>query len=80
MEVVLYTLAEVIRALAIAMLPVTPEAADKILDQLDIAQDQRYLAHIDAKDALKGGTVIQKPEGVFPRIVEQEEEQQKAAV
>ena len=78
MEVVLYTLAEVIRCLAIAMLPVTPEAASKILDQLEIASDQRYLAHIDAKDALKGGTAIEKPEGVFPRIVEQEEEQQKA--
>lgn len=79
MAVVLYTLAEVIRALAIAMLPVTPEAANKILDQLEIEASQRYLAHIDAKSALKGGTAIEKPEGVFPRIVEQEEEQKKAA-
>ena len=78
MAVVLYTLAEVIRGLAIAMLPVTPEAAGKILDQLEVDTSQRYMVHIDAKDALKGGIVIEKPEGVFPRIVEQEEEKQKA--
>ena len=78
MEVVLYVLAEVIRCLAITMLPVTPDAANKILDQLEIDADQRYLAHVDAGHALKGGTIIRKPEGVFPRIVEQEEEKQKA--
>ncbi|MAE51943.1 MAG: methionine--tRNA ligase [Micavibrio sp.] len=79
MKVVLYTLAEIIRCLAISMLPVTPEAAGKILDQLDIKSDERYLVHVGTDHALKAGVPIEKPEGVFPRIVEKEEERQKAA-
>ncbi len=78
METVLYVLAEVIRCLAIAIQPVTPEAASKILDQLEIFKDQRLLVHISSDYALKSGTKIEKPEGVFPRIV-LEEEPQKAA-
>ncbi|MFP4313536.1 MAG: methionine--tRNA ligase [Alphaproteobacteria bacterium] len=72
MEIVLAVLAEVIRCLAIAMQPVTPDAAGKILDQLAIKGDQRLLAHIAADHALHAGITIEKPEGVFPRIVEEE--------
>lgn len=79
MNTVLYVLAETIRVLAIAMLPVTPEAAGKILDQLQIPQEKRYLAFASADHALQGGYRIEKPEGVFPRIVLEDDEQQKAA-
>jgi methionyl-tRNA synthetase len=75
MKTVLYVLAEVIRSIAIAMQPVTPSAAGKILDQLKIPQGERLFAHIDSGHALKGGTKIDKPEGVFPRIVEEEDGQ-----
>ncbi len=73
MAVVLAVLAEVIRCLAICMLPVTPSAAGKILDQLEIAESDRLLADVSADSALAAGTKIKKPEGVFPRIVQEEE-------
>ena len=69
----LAVLAEVIRALAICMQPVTPDAAGKILDQLAVPSDERLLAHVCRDHALKAGVIIEKPEGVFPRIVETEE-------
>lgn len=72
MAVVLAVLAEVIRCLAICMQPVTPDAAGKILDQLAVSTDERLLAHVSPDHALNAGTKIEKPEGVFPRIVEEE--------
>ncbi len=68
METVLYILAEVIRVLGIIVQPVMPESGAKILDQLEIAQDQRDFSFINAAHMLKSGTVIDKPEGIFPRL------------
>jgi methionyl-tRNA synthetase len=68
MKTVLYVLAEVIRCLAIAIQPVTPVSAGKILDQLNITEDQRDFGFISGSYLLKSGTEINKPEGVFPRI------------
>ncbi len=68
MEAVLYILAESIRCIAILLQPFTPIAANKILDQLAIPEDERMLAHLSDKYALKSGISIDKPEGVFPRI------------
>ncbi len=72
MKTVLYVLAEVIRCLAIIVQPVTPHCAPKILDQLEIPDEQRMFANISKDYALKAGVKIDKPEGVFPRIVEDE--------
>lgn len=72
MAIVLAVLAEVIRCLAISMLPVTPDAAGKILDQLEVPNDKRFLKDISEASALIAGMQIEKPEGVFPRIVEEE--------
>ena len=71
MKTVLYVLAETIRCLAIMVQFVTPEAAAKILDQLQVPADRRNF--IDLATALPHGIKIEKPEGVFPRIVEEEE-------
>ncbi len=73
MGTVLYVIAEVVRCLAIAVQPVTPDAATKLLDQLKIPADARDFAHINADNALAAGTQIDKPEGVFPRIAMEEE-------
>ncbi|MGH1376964.1 MAG: methionine--tRNA ligase [Alphaproteobacteria bacterium] len=73
MATVLYVLAEAIRCLAIVVQPVVPHSAPKMLDQLEVISDQRDFAHISPEYALKSGTKIEKPEGVFPRIVENEE-------
>ncbi|MBX2833491.1 MAG: methionine--tRNA ligase [Micavibrio sp.] len=72
MKTVLYVLAEAIRCIAISMQFVTPGAAGKILDQLKVSDDERSFAHISVEYALKSGTSMDKPEGVFPRIVIEE--------
>ncbi len=68
MATVLYVLAEVIRHLAILVQPVVPGAAAKLLDQLAVPADRRDFAALATP--LAPGTVLPKPEGIFPRFVE----------
>jgi len=68
MATVLYVLAETIRHLALLAQPVVPEAAGKLLDQLAVGPDRRDFAAL--RQALKPGTQLPKPEGIFPRFVE----------
>lgn len=75
MKTVLYVLAETIRCLALMIQPVTPDSAARILNQLCIPEGERTFAHIAPAHALKPGTVIPKPEGVFPRIVDEDKKQ-----
>lgn len=72
MNTVLYVLAEAIRGIAILTQPFMPVSCAKILDQLSIPEDERTFEHLDKKYALKPGTPIPAPQGVFPRIVEDE--------
>ena len=70
MHAVLGTLVRAIRMLAIVILPVVPEAAGKVLDQ--IGADERDHAAVDddgwyARTAA-GGFRIAPPTGVFPRL------------
>ena len=72
MEAVLETLLRAMRALAIAVQPVIPVSATKLLDQLGIeAHGRDYAALIDhdyyARLASKG-TVIAPPTPIFPRL------------
>ncbi|MCB1841036.1 MAG: class I tRNA ligase family protein, partial [Alphaproteobacteria bacterium] len=73
METVLYVIAEAVRCIAIAVRPVVPTSANKLLDQLSVSEERRTFAHISKEFALRPGKAIDKPEGVFPRIVENEE-------
>lgn len=73
METVLYVLAEVIRCLGIIIQPVMPESANKVLDQLAVAETERGFEHIAEDFMLKSGTELPKPEGVFPRLTEESE-------
>lgn len=52
--------------------PFTPGAAAKLLDQLAVPADQRLFKHLTAEYALKPGTPLPKPEGVFPRLMTEE--------
>ena len=72
MEEALYWLAETLRHLAIYISPVMPEAADKLLDQLAVPRQQDH-RNFDALDRyrLEPGTALPKPEGIFPRYVEE---------
>lgn len=72
MKTVLYIIAETVRCLAIAMQPVVPIATKALLDQLKVDDNARNFSNISGDDALKAGTAIDKPEGVFPRIALEE--------
>jgi methionyl-tRNA synthetase len=71
MATVLYVLAETVRHLAILAQPIMPHATAKMLDQLAVPADARTFAALGEKGALKPGTPLPKPEGVFPRYVEE---------
>ena len=70
METVLYVLAETLRHLAIITQPFMPDSMNKLLDQLAVPKNERDFAAFNEKHALKPGTPLPAPEGVFPRYVE----------
>ncbi|HEY8190547.1 MAG TPA: methionine--tRNA ligase, partial [Micavibrio sp.] len=72
METVLYALAEVIRCLGLIVQPFVPDSAAKMLDQLAVPADRRGFESLNAEHMLKPGTKLPPPQGVFPRIVEEE--------
>jgi methionyl-tRNA synthetase len=71
METVLYVLAETLRYLGALLQPFMPDSAAKLLDQLAVAADARDFAHLTNEKALKSGTPLPAPQGVFPRYVEE---------
>ncbi len=68
MNAVLDNLCEQIRKIAISLQPFMPDAAGKMLDQLAVPEDKRQFSAL--ADALKPGTALPAPQGVFPRYVE----------
>jgi methionyl-tRNA synthetase len=68
MGTVLYVTAELIRQFAILVQPYVPEGAGKMLDLLAIDADKRNFS--DLATPLESGIDLPKPEGVFPRYVE----------
>lgn len=71
MATVLYVLAEVIRNIGLVLQPFVPDSAAKILDQVAVPADQRDFICVGAQHALKPGTSLPAPSGVFPRYVEE---------
>ena len=69
MAQVLYVLAETIRHLAILLQPFMPGSCGKMLDQLGVASDDRDFEALGT--ALVPGAALPKPQGVFPRMVEE---------
>jgi methionyl-tRNA synthetase len=70
MGTVLYTLAETLRHLAILVQPFVPGSAGRLLDQLAVPEAGRRFTAL-AEAPLKPGTRLPKPEGIFPRFVEE---------
>jgi methionyl-tRNA synthetase len=72
MLAVLGTLYQAIRDLAIAILPVIPASAGRLLDQMGIpAEDRTFaaLAHRESYEALaKSGFKLEPPKPIFPRL------------
>jgi methionyl-tRNA synthetase len=71
MNTVLYVLAETIRHLGILTQPLMPEASARILDQLAIPAEARGFDRLGPDGALSPETPLPKPQGVFPRFVEE---------
>ena len=71
MATVLYVLAETIRRLALLVQPIMPDAAAAMLDQLAVPADARDFVHIGDAGRLAPGTALPRPEGVFPRYVDE---------
>jgi methionyl-tRNA synthetase len=72
MNTVLYVLAETVRHLAILCQPFMPQSCSRMLDQLAVAPDGRTFAALTMASALKAGSVLPKPEPIFPRFQEAE--------
>ena len=68
MKTVLYVLCETLRHLAVVMQPFTPGAAESLLDQLAAPAGERDFAHLGAAHALRPGTELPAPSGIFPRF------------
>ena len=71
MATVLYVLAETVRRLGILVQPFVPQSAAAMLDQLAVAASDRDFAAIDADHSLTPGTALPKPQGVFPRFLDE---------
>lgn len=75
MGTVLWVLGETIRNLALLTQPFMPDASAKLLTQLAVADDCRDFRCCGSHHALKPGTPLPSPQGVFPRFVEDLQEQ-----
>ncbi len=75
MGTVLYVTAEVIRQVTILCQPFMPESAGKFLDNLGVAAQVRNFDSLGEAGRLVGGTPVAKPQPVFPRYVEPEDDQ-----
>ncbi len=69
MHQVLYELADDIRVIAVLLQPFVPDSAAKILDQLQLSEEMRQMDAVNTP--LAPGTVLDKPEGVFPRFLDE---------
>lgn len=75
LNTVLYNLAEALRIICILISPFLPNTAPKIWRQLGLGNDLAAVSLNDARGwgRLTAGTVVSKPEPIFPRIEEKPE-------
>ena len=78
MATVLYVTAEAIRQVAILIQPFMPRSAARLLDLLAVDETARDFAALGASGRLVAGAALPKPEPVFPRYVEPEEDDEAA--
>ena len=67
MELVLYTILEVIRIIAIYLLSFIPDSANKLLDLVAVTEGERELSRVNSKFALISGVRLPSPAPVFQR-------------
>jgi len=57
-----------VRQAALALQPVVPDGAGKLLDQLAVNPDHRDFSYLGDAHRLVAGQALPAPEGVFPRL------------
>jgi methionyl-tRNA synthetase len=67
-DTVMWVLAETIRRVTLLVQPFMPQSTARILDQLAVPAEGRAFSAFDQE--LTPGTLLPKPQGVFPRYVE----------
>ena len=67
---VLYVTAEILRQVAILVLPFMPASAAKLLDLLAVPEAERTFAYLGGGHRLAAGVSLPAPAPVFPRYVE----------
>jgi methionyl-tRNA synthetase len=72
MNTVLYVTAQVLGTIAILAQPFIPAGAEKLLDLMAVARDERTFAHAGSRRSPKPGATITQPEPIFPRYLERE--------
>ncbi|WP_392506836.1 methionine--tRNA ligase [Rickettsia sp. 2024-CO-Wats] len=65
---VLYALLEVLRYIAIMLLPFIPSSANKMLDQLGVNKEERLFKHLIRDYTLAAGSNILEPTIIFPKF------------
>jgi methionyl-tRNA synthetase len=70
METVLYVTAEVLRMVGVLIQPVMPQAASKLLEVLNVAEDARTFK--DFTKRLEPGRALPAPTPIFPRYIDEE--------
>jgi methionyl-tRNA synthetase len=67
---VLYVTAEVLRQVAILIVPFMPASAARLLDLLAVPEKERTFAYLGGEHRLSAGASLPTPAPVFPRYVE----------
>jgi methionyl-tRNA synthetase len=68
LDTALYTLAETLRVVAVALQPFLPETSVRIAQQLGISLGQKPWLEEMKWGGLQPGTTVSKPEPIFPRL------------
>ena len=68
MEYHLCVLLEIIRYIAILLLPFIPDSANKMLDQLNISPDERNFSYLSKEYSIKPRTIIEEPKPIFRKL------------
>ena len=67
---VLYVTAEVLRQVAILILPFMPAAMERLLDLLAVPAAERNFVHLGGQHRIAAGVKLPAPAAIFPRYVE----------
>ncbi len=68
MQEILYTLLESLRYISIMLQPFIPNSASKMLNQLNVPENQRSFSHLSKEFAIKSGQELVEPTPIFFRL------------